>query len=160
MAPRRLRDRLDRFVLPLPFSLRFWIVFVFVLDPFWVGCPNEPWGWGKTTRGAPVGELFGTLVVLKRFFWDLAVWGRFVDPLGPLLGSFGGAPGSFWGALGAVRRQNKSVFHLPYFVLGCSWSLECSLGAVLGQDETLFSSSLVPACPLSYCPSTVCFLVS
>ena len=36
MAPRRLRDRLGRFVLRLPFSLRFGTVLGFVLVPLWM----------------------------------------------------------------------------------------------------------------------------
>ena len=36
IAPRRVQDRLGSFFWPLVFSLRFWIVFDFILVPFWM----------------------------------------------------------------------------------------------------------------------------
>ena len=139
--PRWLQDGFG-IVLIASFCLfRFRFVFGPSLASFWLRFGVLKWArGGKVEFGVSdlLGVQDGAGVVLVRFFFRLAVWGRFLNPIGPLLGLFGGAPGSFWGALGAVRRQNKTVFHLPYFVLECSWSLECSLGAVLGQDETLF----------------------
>ena len=43
----------------------------------------------------------GLGIVLVRFFFRLAVWGRFLDHLRPLLGPFWGAPGAIFGLLGA-----------------------------------------------------------
>ena len=61
-------------------------------------------------------------MVSVRFFFRLAVWGRFLDHLRPLLGPFWGAPGAIFGLLGANFR----------FV-----------GAVLVSFSFLFSYSLV-----------------
>ena len=64
--------------------------------------------------------------------------------------------GRFGVLLGPCGDKIKACFIFLTSFLGAPGSLECSLGAVLGQDETLFSSSLVPVCPLPYFPSTVC----
>ena len=69
MAQRRLRDRLDCFVLRLPFSLSFGTVFGFVLVPFWV--PKiDPWERMDVTQKRGVQASAG--VVLARFFFCLA----------------------------------------------------------------------------------------
>ena len=81
---------------------------------------------GQNYARPPVGEHAGTLVVVKRFFVHLAVWGRFVVHLRPLLGSFG-----------VVRM----CFIVLTSLLGAPGSFEGSIGAVLGQDETLLSST-------------------
>ena len=109
-------------------TICFLFVFVFVCSPD-VEPQNDPRWLQEPRRLRDCPDCFvlplpllqdGAGVVSLRFFFRLAVWGRFLNPLGPLLESFGGAPGSFWGALGSVRRQDNRVFHLPYFVLGCS----------------------------------------
>ena len=91
MAPRRLRDCLDRFVLPLPFSLPFGIVFGFVLAPLWMpkSTPGRAPMLGNWTRRG-----------------SRRCWGR----LGSVLFSSCGLRSIFepsWASLGVV--------------LGCSW---------------------------------------
>ena len=60
----------------------------------------------------PLAVQDGLGIVLIRFFFRLAVWVRFFDPLGLLLGSFWAASGSVlglfgpsWHHLGALMRS-------------------------------------------------------
>ena len=91
---------LDRFLLTLDFSLRFWIVFGSVLVPIW------PPKW--LPRGArepvlrPLGGIQdGLEIVLVRFSCRLVVRDRFFCPLGLVLGSSLRAPGVVLVLLGA-----------------------------------------------------------
>ena len=60
----------------------------------------------------PWGVQDGLGIVLVRFFFRLAVWGRFCEPLGCLLESFWGASGLVLGHLG-----------LSWARFGSSWAL-------------------------------------
>jgi len=93
---------LDRFVLPLDFSLRYWIVFGSVLVPIWP--PKRlPRGATKLGFGGPLGVEDGLEIVLVWFSCRLVVRDRFFGRLGLLLGSFWDAPGGHLGAFSAFQ---------------------------------------------------------
>ena len=91
------------------------------------------------------GRSDGAGVVLVRFFFRLAVWGLFVDPLGRSWGRFGVLPDCFGVLLGPCGDKMGAFFVFP-------WSFGDALVAAMGQ---VFLSSRLPSSvlPINRVPS-------
>ena len=107
---------LDLFVLPLDFSVRFWIVFGSIWVSFWT--PKWHHRGDRILGLGPLGPIQdGLEIALVRFSCRLVVRDRFFGRLGVVLGSFwgrfGALRGSFWCFFGSsTHRFNPSTHQL------------------------------------------------